>query len=219
MVAWLVALASMAAAQAKPAEAKTGVSAVVSEADLKRLKEHNIYSPRSPKREVRIDRDRRGGTSSSGPSSAPPVELKPKPPVLTGLVFDEKAGGHVALVEDRNPVPAREGDRDLRLFKEPRFLKAGDTLLVYTIETVTADSISLTQGEAKKELRVGESFPDIPGTTSSTPAPAAAPSAAPAPAEAKPEVRTEAKTETPSTGESAEDILKKLRDRNKKNRE
>lgn len=119
----------------------------ISLADLKLLRDTNIFAPRSAKRTTpkisKSDRPTR---------FEPAAPVKPKPPVVTGIFFDPKAETYLVVVEDRNVEP-------LRQFKEPKFLKSGDEVAGCKVGAVTAEQAVFVHGEASKELRVGDSLP------------------------------------------------------------
>jgi hypothetical protein len=116
--------------------------------DLKSLRESNIYSPRRPVRKpVSDSRSRPQGSSGD-------VQRAPKPPLVTGIVFDPVAKLYQVVVEDRNP-------ERFRLLTEPKFLKAGDQILSYTIDAVEAEKVAVSAGGIRKEFKVGEALPDV----------------------------------------------------------
>ncbi len=152
--------------------------------DLKLLRESNIYSP---KRVIRK-------TPPPPPRVETPKEKpRPKPPVLTGIILDTETRSYQAVVEDRN-------DAKLKLMSEPKFLKAGDTVLVYTIESVEPEKVVVRFGETRKELKVGESLPDAGiKAPEGTPDLSADEGAEAAPSDAKTDAKTEAKKSDSST--------------------
>ena len=115
--------------------------------DLKALRETNVFSP---KRVVRKPVESKG--RSSGSSSD--VQRSPKPPLVTGIVFDPVAKQYQVVIEDRNP-------EKFRLMSEPKFLKAGDQILSYTIDAVESEKVSISAGGTRKDFRVGEALPDV----------------------------------------------------------
>jgi len=145
--------ASKAAPPAVPAPApvQEGERPSLSVAELKLLRDSNIFAPRSAKRSTRFSKESRPRGSET---PAPPP--KPKPPVVTGIFFDAKADAFLVVVEDRNSDP-------LKHFKEPKFLKVGDEVVGYKIVSVTADKAVFSKGETSKELKVGESMPAVDG--------------------------------------------------------
>lgn len=115
----------------------------VSVGDFKALLDHNIFSPPSPPaRPVRIDKR----------IDEPKKIERPKPPVVTGFVWDSAGQAYQAIVEDRN-------ESKLRKFDKAKFLKAGDELEGCTVESIDVGRLVLKHGDATKEIRVGESFP------------------------------------------------------------
>jgi hypothetical protein len=111
-------------------------------AELKALRETNLFSP------IRAKPARR----DSSRVEAPPA--RPKPPVVTGIFFDEKTQTHRVVVEDRN-------EERFKRFKEPKFLKVGDEVVGLKIQSVSAEkAMILLQGDSSKELRVGDALPD-----------------------------------------------------------
>jgi hypothetical protein len=143
-------------------------------ADLKSLRERNIFSP------GRVHRP-----PTPPPQQRVPDKLTPKPPVLTGIILDVGSGAYQAVVEDRN-------DPKRKLLPEPRFLKAGDQVLVYTIESIESEKVVVRVGESRKELKVGESLPEagLKAPVVSDLPPDESPS--PPPSEAKPEAKSDA---------------------------
>lgn len=138
------------AQQGKPAAAPVQEfdRPVLSAADIKALRDTNIFAPRNAKRKP--------PSVSSSPrssrfehSSAP---AKPKPPVVTGIFFDGKAQAWLVVVEDRN-------ETSLKQFKEPKFLKTGDEVGGLKVGPVTAEKASFLKGDAAKELKVGDPLP------------------------------------------------------------
>lgn len=162
---------------------------------VKALKEKNIFSPYRPKPTVSRAADpAKEGEEKKEAGPAP----RPGPPVLTGIVLDPEGGHHRALVEDRN-------QGDLRRFTEPKFLKAGEELLEYTIVSVSVNRVTVRKGEEEpEELSVGDVFPGEPGI----PGPGGATSGS-----------------RPSTviksldDEKLQDTLQKLRERRRRERE
>jgi hypothetical protein len=75
-----------------------------------------------------------------------------QPPVLTGIIFDAKSRGLRALVEDRNPAK-------FKLFKDPLFLKPGDSLLGYAIESISSERVVVRWTGMSKEIKIGEPLP------------------------------------------------------------
>lgn len=140
------------AAQSKPsasaAPAQESERPVFSAAELKALRETNIFAPRSQKR-------RPPPPSTSSRTSTryePSAPARPKPPVITGIFFDGKTEAWLVVVEDRN-------EASLKQFKEPKFLKAGDEVHGLKVASVTAEKATFLKGDVAKELRVGESLP------------------------------------------------------------
>ena len=107
------------APQSKPAAAAAPAQEVdrplISAAEIKSLRDTNIFAPRNTKRKA-PSHSPASRTSARFESSTP---AKPKPPVITGIFFDGKAQAWLVVVEDRN-------ESSLKQFKEPKFLKAGD---------------------------------------------------------------------------------------------
>jgi hypothetical protein len=184
----------------KPAAptARTGDSerAAISEADLKALHDNNIFSPRRVKRTVTK-------STPTEPSSAEAVadrQTKPRPPLVTGFIFDQKSQCHVVVMEDRNG-PA------WKLFKEPKFLKPGDDVVGFHISSVERDRVVLTWDESTAAVKVGEALPDIGFQVPDKVEPA--PSLVPAKAEAE---------AAPLDEGTKKKVLEELRGRYKKNR-
>jgi hypothetical protein len=125
-------------------------------AELKALKEANLFSPHRSKGADRpYRRDERRTESRTEPA-------RPKPPALTGIVFDAASGVHKALVEDRNA-------ESLRRLKEPVFAKAGDEVLGFKVIEVSAE----------KELAPGDALPEDPNAAAAVPGEAAKPAEKP----------------------------------------
>lgn len=136
-------------------------------------------------------------TTSSAPApsvaSAPAAPARPKPPVVTGFVLDPETRAPKVVVEDRN-------EPRLKLLQEPKFLAAGDEILGCRIESVAEGTAVVVLGEVRRELRTGDALPD-----GNWEAPAGVP---PAPA-----------GEARADEAAANDILERLRSRNKKRRD
>lgn len=146
LMEWFVALAILATQDAdRPAIAAD---------DLKALRENNVFSP-GKKRLPPTGRERDRDRSSTSTSSAPSAPKRPLPPMVTGVFLDAKEQVHVAVVEDRN------SESSMKLFTKPKFMKAGEEVAGYTINSIAADRIIVKQGSTVKELRVGESFPGV----------------------------------------------------------
>ena len=136
---------------APPPPVQEGERPSLSAAELKLLKDTNIFAPRSGKR----PRYTPSSKESKGRSetSTPP---KPKAPVVTGIFFDAKADTFLVVVEDKN-------SESLKFFKEPKFLKAGDEVLGFKVTAITADKATFVKGDASKDLKVGEAMPAAEG--------------------------------------------------------
>ena len=140
------------APQSKPAAAAAPAQEVdrpsISAAEIKSLRDTNIFAPKNAKRKP----------PSTTPSSRTPSRFestapaKPKPPVITGIFFDGKAQAWLVVVEDRN-------ESSLKQFKEPKFLKTGDEVGGLKVGAVTAERASFLKGETARELKVGEALP------------------------------------------------------------
>ena len=189
-MSWIVAALALLQAPADAVEPQDPDRPTYSAADLKALREANVFSPR------------RSGSASSGrreerrpePRSEP-VPSRPKPIQVTGFVLDPATKTPRAILEDRN-------EEKSRTLKEPLFAKPGDEAAGWTVEEVTSEQVTIAQGETKKTLRVGESFPD--------PAPVAG---------AAPAVETPAEVKPPPLDDGAKnDILERLKQKNKKKR-
>lgn len=115
----------------------------LSSAELKSLLGTNIFSPR------KVTRKPVAGVRGPEPVKEKP---KPKPPVVTGIILDPATQTYQVVVEDRN-------SERLKLLSEPKFLKAGDQVLVYTIDSIESEKVVVSWAGAHKELRVGESLP------------------------------------------------------------
>jgi len=185
------------ASQSKPAAAAAPAQEVdrpsISAAEIKSLRDTNIFAPRNAKRKPPSHPPSSSRNSARVESSTP---AKPKPPVITGIFFDGKAQAWLVVVEDRN-------ESSLKQFKEPKFLKAGDEVGGLKVGVVTAERASFLKGDTAKELKVGESLPVDDKAVS-----AAVPSDDP---EAPPAAEAEIKPVDPETNTKVLDELKKKR--------
>ena len=146
------------AAQSKPFDVAQGKPAaapvqdvdrpVLSAADIKSLRDTNIFAPRNAKRKPPSSPSSSRGSRFESPATP----AKPKPPVVTGIFFDGKAQAWLVVVEDRN-------ESSLKQFKEPKFLKAGDEVGGLKVGEVTAEKASFLKGDTAKELKVGDPLP------------------------------------------------------------
>jgi hypothetical protein len=204
MMSWIVA-AALGALQA-PADAveQDPDRPTYSLADLKLLREANVFSPY---KKPGSRREEPKGTSTFTPR--PPEPARPKPIQVTGFILDPATKTPRAILEDRN-------SESLRTLKEPLFAKAGDTAGGWTVEEVLADQITIIQGETKKTLKVGESFPEAghaEATKAGTPT-----SGSPASATGVPPVATAGPDSKPLDEGAKNDILERLKQKNKKKR-
>jgi hypothetical protein len=135
--------------QAKPAPAAAPAQDVdrpaISAAELKALRDNNIFSPRSAKRSSK--------PSYTSTRSTPVVPTKPKAPVVTGIFLDPKTQAHVAIVEDKN-------DASHKFFKEPKFMKPGDEWAGIKLESVTSEKAVFNRAGTTKDVHVGEALPE-----------------------------------------------------------
>lgn len=193
MSSWIV--AALCALQAPPEALEQDPDRpTYSVGDLKLLRESNLFSPKRTSSGPSGRREER--PSERRPESAP---ARAKPLQVTGFVLDPASKTPRAILEDRN-------GEAFRTLKEPLFAKAGDQAAGWTVEEVLADQLTIVQGESRKTLRVGESFPEPEGTASapvSSTGASASPEAAPAP------VLDDA---------AKNDVLERLRQKNKKKR-
>ncbi|HZE95775.1 MAG TPA: hypothetical protein VE981_01995 [Planctomycetota bacterium] len=118
----------------------------ISTTELKALRDNNIFAPKSTKRGPKITG---GGTSTPKPA----IPAKPKPPVITAIFLDAASQAFQAIVEDKNPAA-------LKLFKDPKFMKAGDEWSGITLESLTQDKAVFNKGGTSREVRIGESLPE-----------------------------------------------------------
>ena len=188
------------AAQSKPAAAPLQEvdRPALSAADIKALRDTNIFAPRNAKRKPAPE-IKSSGRSSRFESSAP---AKPKPPVVTGIFFDGKAQVWLVVVEDRN-------ESSLKQFKEPKFLKTGDEVAGLKVGVVTAEKASFLKGDNSKEakeLKVGDPLPADDKAVS-----AAAPAASSDDPEAPPAAEAEIKPADAETNNKVLEELKKKR--------
>ena len=133
-----------------PAPVQEGERPSLSAAEVKLLRDTNIFAPKVLKKRYTPPPKPPGGSKEA------PAPAKPKPPVVTGIFFDAKAQCFLVVVEDRN-------SDSLKLFKEPKFLKEGDEVVGYKIASVTAEKATFVKGEISKELKVGESMSGADG--------------------------------------------------------
>jgi hypothetical protein len=125
----------------------------ISAADLKALRDTNIFAPRNVKRMP----------SRTVPSvrNTPPPPYKPKPPVVTAIFFDAASQAHQVIVEDRN-------DSTHRYFKDPKFMKSGDEWAGVKVDSITQDAAVFSKSGASKEVHIGEALPEIDAKPLST---------------------------------------------------
>ena len=193
-MSWILALCVLQA-PAEAVEPQDPDRPTYSVTDLKALREANIFAPgrgKSSSERSSSRRDERRPESRSEPAPS-----RPKPLQVTGFVVDPATRTPRAIVEDRN-------DEKFRTLKEPLFAKPGDQAQGWTVEEVTPEQVTIVQGETRKVLRVGESFPEPaavekPATPSGEPV---KPEAAPAPVD----------------DGARNDILERLKQKNKKKR-
>lgn len=189
-----------AASTPAPVPVQEGERPALSTAEIKLLRDTNIFAPRSARRS-----SPRSSPSGRDRIHSPSTPAKPKAPVVTGIFFDAKSQAFVVVVEDRNLD-------SLKQFKEPKFLKVGDEFAGFKVSSVTDEKAVFARGEVSKELKVGESLPAEDGKpTSAAPATEDAASAA-APSEEPAEIR-------PADDEANAEALKRLKEKvGKKNR-
>jgi len=199
MSPWIV--AALCALQA-PAEAveQDPDRPTYSLSDLKLLRETNLFSPKRSSSSSAGRRDERRDERRI--ESAP---ARPKPLLVTGFVLDPASQTPRAILEDRNGEATRA-------LKEPLFAKPGDQAGGWTVEAVLADQLTIVQGETKKTLRVGESFPE-PASAPASAGASAGPDSASGHAEAAPR-SGDAKADDAAKN----DVLERLRQKNKKKR-
>jgi hypothetical protein len=181
-----------------PAQARTGDSdrPTVSDSQLKALHDNNIFSPR------RVKRAPPSPKTSEVAAAGVEVQTKPRPPLVTGFIYDAKAACYFVVVEDRNGP-------SFKLFKEPKFLKAGEEVVGFYINSITERTVVVAWGESTAELKVGEPLPDIGFQVPEA-------STAPTPSTSSP---GPAKAEAPTLDEGTKNkVLEELRGRYKKTR-
>lgn len=185
-----------------PPPAQEGERPALSAAELKLLKDTNIFAPRSTKRPRYTP-----GSRDSKRTETPSTPAKPKPPVVTGIFFDAKAEMFLVVVEDKNV-------ESLRMFKEPKFLKAGDEVVGFKVSAITADKATFVKGDVSKDLKVGEPMPGADGK------PVSAAPGTEDPEAAAPEEGVEPKVEIkPQDAETNNKTLEEMRKKvGKKNR-
>lgn len=136
--------------QAKPvptaAPAQDPDRPAIAAADLKALRDTNIFAPRGIRRTP--------PSTATSTRATPPAPYRQKPPVLTAIFLDLASQAHQVIVEDRN-------DSAHRHFKEPKFMKAGDEWAGVKVESITQDVAVFSKAGASKEVRIGEALPEI----------------------------------------------------------
>ncbi|HLY09051.1 MAG TPA: hypothetical protein VKW04_07110 [Planctomycetota bacterium] len=167
MIAWMLLLllggpgSAADETQSKPASptapAQDPDRPAIPAAELKALRESNIFAPRSAK-------GRPPRQTPGSKSSAPEIPTKPKAPVVTGIFMDEKSQTHRVIVEDKND-PIR------KFFKEPKFLKEGDEWGGYKVVSLSLDRAVFDKAGSLKEVNIGEALPNFDGL----PVPASSP--------------------------------------------
>jgi hypothetical protein len=137
----------------------------LTQAQIDGLRAKNIFSPFRTK-----PFPPKTTPGTKGPeATVPSAPARPKPLVLTGIVYHEASKSFQAIVEDKNPAPQKTGDPDLRILQEPtKFLKAGEEVAGFRIESVEKDKAVVIHGETRKELAVGDTLPE---TSAAAPAP------------------------------------------------
>jgi hypothetical protein len=160
------------------------------EVQVDALRKKNIFSPFRTK-PFDPPKPPGGTTTTSTPAAVP---AKPKPPMVTGIVYDEASKSFQVIIEDRN-------EEKFRQLTGPKFLKAGEEVLDVRIESVAKDKVVVVRGEAKKELTAGDPLWEPEGSTS-----VAAPSTTTSPA-------VESKPADPAVTNS---VLEELKKKNKK---
>jgi len=183
-----------------PAPVQEGERPALSMAEIKMLRDTNIFAPKSAKRSTRYVK-----TDTKNKSETPAAPPKPKPPVVTGIFYDAKAQTFLVVVEDRN-------SDSLKQFKEPKFLKTGDEVAGYKVASVTEAKAVFTKGDLSKDLKVGESLPGSDGKPVSVAPVTDDPDAAPVEGDEKVDVK-------PLDPETSTKALEELRKKvGKKNR-
>lgn len=129
------------------------------EPQVKALREKNIFAPFRTK--PWPDKKPDPGPTPGPTGGAAPS--KPKPLVLTGIVYDEASKTFQAVVEDKS-------DEKVRRLEKPRFLKAGEEVLGVKIELVEKDKVTVVLGETRKDLAPGDPIGDAPEGTPGAPA-------------------------------------------------
>jgi len=199
--------------QAKPAPpsapAQDPDRPALSVAELKALRDNNIFSPRT-KRPTR-------SSSYTNSRKESPAPVKPRAPMVTGIFFDAKAQAHLAIVEDKN-------DSSHKLFKDPKFMKAGDEWAGITLISVSQEKAVFSKGGASKDVHIGESLPEsdekpVSSTDGedSVADDAEVPAGDPAAKPQKP-VRPESKSLTPETQtRTLEEMKRRIKKKNRPN--
>jgi hypothetical protein len=194
-MSWIVVLCALQA-PADAVEPQDPDRPTYSLADLKALREANVFAPHRSKSAARTSSPRREDRRETR-VEAPPARAKGL--LVTGFIVDPATRTPRAVLEDRN-------DEKFRTLKEPLFAKPGDEAQGWKVEEVAVDQVVVSKAEVRKTLRLGESFPEpeaaaTPASTSSAGAPAPAAEAAP-----------------PLEEGEKNDILERLKQKNKKKR-
>lgn len=136
--------------QAKPApqaaSAQDPDRPAISAADLKALRETNIFAPKGIRRTP--------SASYSSSRVTPPAPYRQKPPVVTAIFLDLASQAPQVIVEDRN-------DSSHRYFKEPKFMKVGDEWGGVKVESISQDGAVFNKAGASKEVHLGDALPEI----------------------------------------------------------
>jgi hypothetical protein len=192
-MSWIVAALAVLQAPLETVEPQDPDRPRYAEADLKSLRESNIFSPKGRSGASSGRRDERRPETRT----EPPPPARPKPIQVTGFILDPETKTSRAILEDKN-------DEKTRTLKEPLFAKAGDTAAGWTVEEVTSEQVTIVKDEDRKVLKVGESFPDPDGVAAAVPTASAETPAATPPAA----------VDDASRG----DVLERLKNKNKKKR-
>ncbi len=199
--------------QAKPvptaAPAQDPDRPAIAAADLKALRETNIFAPKGIRRTP-------PPSTFSGTRTSPPAPYRHRPPILTAIFLDLASQSHQVIVEDRN-------DSTHRYFKEPKFMKAGDEWAGVKVESITQDVAVFSKAGASKEVRIGEPLPEIEAkplsSTDVTDEGFSDDGETPAPAESSTSPSRIRKTSPESKTQTSEEqnrVLEEMRRKNKK---
>jgi hypothetical protein len=153
-MSWIVAALCVLQAPAETVEPQDPDRPAYPAADLKALRESNVFSPR-----------RSGGSSSSSgrreerrsETRSEPTPVRPKPIQVTGFVLDPATKTPRAILEDRN-------DEKLRALKEPLFAKPGDEAAGWTLNETSGGNLLIESSDTDGQDHVLKATVNTSGT-------------------------------------------------------